>query len=349
MWQLTKAAIILMKNIDPKYTLIFIGNTPNYIYQILKYENLSVISIPFSGRPYNYNRNSHAANTPTDLGLSRYCSLLKSVGINKELILSENTILVDYTVSFKSTNAFVKILQKCFNISEEELQPMKMIMLLDTMVTKETRGRISYIMKRLDKKYISPISILGFAGLDEIANDTYTRSVPYYSSKYWESNSTTINTSDVEVLVEFYRLFKLKNFIEFKQFVVDKYIPCRYASTKDELMATLTTKSLLMALDRGRFGAVTYMASPITNNNSINITESVINAVLPFTEPTVNYTPKTKKSKKIMNKANVNKANNRSRFQPVTVRRGGYTRKNKKVKRYNTSKKHYMRIYSRRV
>ena len=66
-----------------------------------------------------------------------------------------------------------------------------------------------------------------------------------------------------------------------------------------------------------------------------------------FTEPIVNYTPKTNKSKKNVNKVNTKKIN--GRLRPVTVRRGGYTRKNKKAKRYNMSKKHFTRIFRRGV
>ena len=198
LFQLTKAAKVLIANTLPSDVLLFLGNTPNFLYHILKQNGRkNVIEVPFSGRPYELNRNTQMPNNPTNSGLKNYCSLLTELGITKDLITSNNLYIVDYTTTGISIVAFIKILHICFEVPVAEQKPIKMIMLQDTSTTMEPRYRIAKILESLrtskKKPYVNLVSILGVSKLDGLANDRYPRTVPYYPSSKWNMRPEEID------------------------------------------------------------------------------------------------------------------------------------------------------------
>jgi len=198
------AAHLLMRKTTPNKTLLFIGNTPNYLYHIVRQNGRNAISVPFSGRPYDVNRTSKLTLVPTPSQIENYTKLLASLGVTAELVSSENIILVDFTPSGKSSKAFVETLRNCFKLGKV---PIDMILVFGTSLTTDPRDRYLQLMKMIDHSYINIIGILGWSYLDKVANDKYPRTVPFYPVSEWNNPPKVIeDTSCLDKLLYFYNL-----------------------------------------------------------------------------------------------------------------------------------------------
>jgi len=198
------AAHLLMRKTTPNKTLLFIGNTPNYLYHIVRQNGRNAISVPFSGRPYDVNRTSELTLVPTPSQIENYTKLLASLGVTAELVSSENIILVDFTPSGKSSKAFVETLRNCFKLGKV---PIDMILVFSTVLTMEPRNKYIQLMKMIDRSYINIIGILGWSYLDQVANDKYPRTVPFYPVSEWNNPPKVIeDTSCLDKLLYFYNL-----------------------------------------------------------------------------------------------------------------------------------------------
>lgn len=181
-----KTAEQLIQCTDNDDILIFIGQTPHYLYATTQKFRTS-ISIPFSGRPFG-----DFQFYPSSTQLNNFKNLLIEKGITDNIIRNNNIILIDHSHSGNSITAFSKTVNKCFNTH-------KTFQFINVISPIQQKYRNNIIISP-DRKYVKTIGYLIMPNLIAFANESnkiyntnnektnimIPRSIPHYG--YWKWN-----------------------------------------------------------------------------------------------------------------------------------------------------------------
>lgn len=188
--EVIKSSNKLIDNTNESDILIFIGQSPDYLSYIVK-EFRKVISVPISGRPYG-----DQYSIPEDINIDKYCNLLSSLGVTKDLFEKNNVILIDHSHTGQSPSLFAKVLLRCLgyidkyskNLSYSDKQ-FKFVNIV---------GNNQYPSHIIDPhlNYIRTIGYLLMPNLVAFANEgkpigsefSIPRSIPHYAHWEWDKS-----------------------------------------------------------------------------------------------------------------------------------------------------------------
>lgn len=180
--EVVKASKTLIDKTTEFDTLIFLGQSPDYLSYIVK-DHRHVISVPYSGRVY-----LNEYTVPSKENLTKYRDFLISLGITKKLLHNnENIIFVDHSHSGKTPGLFAKVLINCF---EHDLTlPFKFINIVSNSQYNEN------MLKAPNNYLVNTIGFLLMPNLIAFANEnampkgsehTIPRTIPLYPFWKWD-------------------------------------------------------------------------------------------------------------------------------------------------------------------
>ena len=187
--EIIEAANLLINYTKPNDVLIFIGQTPHYISEIVKYHR-KIFNVPFSGRVYG-----DIYSIPNIKYINNYSDLLNKIGITRKLIDSNNIILIDHSHSGESPCLFVKVLLRClgyinkysYNLSEHCYNKTF------NFINVVSHSQYPSWIKLSSRLYINTIGYLIMPNLVAFANEgcpnnsiyIIPRSIPHYPYYKW--------------------------------------------------------------------------------------------------------------------------------------------------------------------
>lgn len=195
--EVIKASNTLIENTDEDAILIFIGQSPDYLSYIVK-KHRTVISVPISGRPYG-----DKYSIPKKENLDKYCELLTTLGITKELFDNNKIIFVDHTHSGQSPSLFTKVILRCLKYIDKYSENLTLsnrnfnfINIIDNKQNIIDNKKKKIYINDPDKKYINTIGYLIMPNLIAFANEgkpidseyKIPRTVPNYPHFKWHTS-----------------------------------------------------------------------------------------------------------------------------------------------------------------
>jgi len=189
--EIIEAANLLINYTKPNDILIFIGQSCNYISEIVKYHRI-IFTVPFSGRVY-----SDIYSIPSEQDINNYSYLLKKIGITRKLIDNNNIILIDHSHTGESPCLFVKVLLRCLGYINKHSYNLSEYSAHKTFKFINVVSNLQYPswIKSSSPLYINTIGYLIMPNLVAFANEgspinsiyKIPRSIPHYPYYKWNN------------------------------------------------------------------------------------------------------------------------------------------------------------------
>jgi hypothetical protein len=213
--EVIKAAELLIDNTSEEDVLLFLGQTPNYIFNIVKNHRTS-IAIPISGRPFG-----DTYNIPRREELDNYCVLLETLGVTRELFIKKDVIFIDHSHTGVSITAFARLIMRCVGLIDKYSTNVLDNNWVFRFINIVSNVQYPNWITAPDRNFINTIGYLIMPNLVAFANENtkpigssycIPRSIPEYPYFKWncppDYSAVKEGTRCVEQLVQFYTYYR---------------------------------------------------------------------------------------------------------------------------------------------
>ncbi|MEX0595062.1 MAG: hypothetical protein WD512_01075, partial [Candidatus Paceibacterota bacterium] len=184
--EIVQGAQEIVNNTSPSDYLIFIGQSPHYLYPLVRLQR-NAIAVPISGLWISYNmRDRSEKNT---VKLDKYCCLLESLGLTKQILEEKRIIMIDHSHSGISISDYAELLLRCFGyINRDSITSYSKfdhrIRFINIISPLQLRSKII----KYPNHVVKTILYLLMPHLVQFANSEYPRTIPSYAYDKWDED-----------------------------------------------------------------------------------------------------------------------------------------------------------------